>query len=126
MTPVPLRVASALLALEAVAAVAAAVGFAVAAAVGKPSDRGVAMTLVVLLVAIGAGLALVARGLWRRRPAAQTPAWLAQFFALVVAYYQRHTLIAVTIALAVVALVAVAALSAPESRAALRRDPPTR
>ena len=121
MTPLPLRVASAVVGVEALAAVAAAIGFAVAAVVGKPSDRGVALTLVVLLVVIGAGLGLIARGLWRRRPAAQTPAWLAQFFALVVAYYQRHTLIGVTVALAVAALVAIAALSAPESRAALRR-----
>ena len=122
-TPAPtaLRVAAALVGLEGGAAVGAGVGFGIAALTGHPSDRPTTLTLAAVLFVLGAGVLLVARGLLRRRPAAATPAYLAQFFTLVVAWYQRHTLIAVTVVLAVVALAAVAALAAPESRTALRR-----
>ena len=119
--PRPLRVAAALVALEGAAAVVAGVGFGVAAVTAHPADRPTAITLALVLLVLGAGLLLVARGLQRARPAAQTPAYLAQFFTLVVAYYQRHTLVAVTVVLVVVALGTVAALAAPDSRAALRR-----
>lgn len=119
--PTSLRAAAVVVGLEALAAAVSGAGFLVAAVTGTPSDRPTAVTLAVLLVVLGGGLGVVTRGLWRRRPAAQTPAYLAQFFTLVVAYYQRHTLVAVTVALAVVAVVAIAALCAPDSRAALRR-----
>jgi phosphatidylserine synthase len=120
-TRLPLRVAAAVVGLEGLAAVAAAVGFAVAVVTGKPADRPTAIALAALLAVLGAGLVLTARGLGRERTAAATPAYLAQFFTLVVAYYQRHTLVGVTVALTLVAVVAVAALSAPEAREALRR-----
>jgi hypothetical protein len=119
--PRSLAVAAGLVGLEAVAGLAAGLGFLVAMGVGKSADRGVAATLAVLLLVLGAGLALDARGLWRARPAAQTPAYLAQFFALVVAWYQRYTLPAVTVAIVVLVTGVLAALSAPESRDALRR-----
>src|SRR4051812_46248174 len=86
--PRPLAVAAGLVGLEAVAGLAAGIGFLAAIGLGKPSDRTVASTLGALLLVLGAGLAVDARGLWRARPAAQTPAYLAQFFALVVAWYQ--------------------------------------
>lgn len=121
--PVSLRAAAALVGLEGVAAIAAAVGFAVAALTGHPADRATALTLAAVLLVLGAGLLAVARGLLRARPAAATPAYVAQFFTLIVAYYQRHTLVAVTVALAVVALATVAALAAPASRQALTRRP---
>ena len=120
-TPRPLLAAAALVGLEGAAATVAAVGFGAAALTGHPSDRATALTLAVLLLVLGLGLLLVARGLARQRPAAATPAYLAQFFALIVAYYQRHTLIAVTIAVGVVAIATVVALAAPDSRDALRR-----
>jgi hypothetical protein len=119
--PVALRVAALTVAVEGLACLATAVGFLFAALFGHPADRGVAFTLAALLLVLSAGLLAIGRGLWRQRPAAATPAYLAQFFALVVAYYQRHTLVAVTFAVTVVSIVAVAGLSAPESRAALRR-----
>ena len=121
--PTPLRIASALVGLEGTAAAAAGVGFAVAALAGHPSDRATALTLAAVLVILGGGLVLVARGLARQRPAAATPAYLAQFFALIVAYYQRQTLLAVTIGVGLVALATAAALAAPASREALRRRP---
>ena len=120
-TPRPLLAAAALVGLEGAAATVAAVGFGAAALTGHPSDRATALTLAVLLLVLGLGLLLVARGLARQRPAAATPAYLAQFFALIVAYYQRHTLIAVTIGVGVVAIATVVALAAPDSRDALRR-----
>ena len=119
--PVSLRAAAALVGLEGVAAIAAAVGFAVAALTGHPADRATALTLAAVLLVLGAGLLAVARGLLRARPAAATPAYVAQFFTLIIAYYQRHTLVAVTVALAVVAVATVAALAAPASRQALSR-----
>jgi len=120
--PIPLRVASVLVGLEGAAAAAAGIGFAVAAVLGKPADRATALTLAAVLVILGGGLLLVARGLARQRPAAATPAYLAQFFALIVAYYQRHTLLAVTVGVGLVAVATVVALAAPASRAALRRS----
>jgi hypothetical protein len=123
-TPRSLRAAAMLVGLEGAGAVAAGIGFAVAALAGHPSDRPTALTLAAVLVVLGAGLLLVARGLARQRPAAATPAYLAQFFALIVAYYQRHTLLVLTVGLAVVAVATAVALAAPASRAALRRAQP--
>ena len=120
-TPGPLRAAAALVALEGAAAAIAAVGFAIAALVGHPSDRATALTLAAVLLVLGLGLLGVARGLARQRPAAATPAYLAQFFALIVAYYQRHTLVAVTVVVGLVALATIVALATPQARAALRR-----
>jgi hypothetical protein len=119
--PVPLRAGAALVAVEGVAAGVAAIGFAVAAFTGHPADRATTLTLAAVLLVLAAGVVVVARALSRARPAAATPAYLAQFFTLVVAWYQRHTLLAVTVVLAVVAIATAAALSAPASRAALRR-----
>ena len=119
--PRPLAAAAALVGVEALGCLAAGIGFLIAVGVGKPADRGVAATLAGLLLVFGAGLVLDARGLWRSRPAAQTPAYLAQFFALVVAWYQRHTLPALTAVAVVLAVAVVAALSAREARDALRR-----
>jgi hypothetical protein len=106
----PRSVAVALVAVEGVACVAAGIGFVVAALVGHPSDRGVAVFLGALLALYGAGVLLVARGLRRLRAWARTPAFLVQFFALVVAWYQRSTLPAVAAVVAVVAVAAAVAL----------------
>ena len=95
----------------ALVAVAAGVGFVIAALVGHPSDRATGVLLGVLLALYGAGIVHVGRGLDRQQSWARTPAFLVQFFALVVAWYQRDTLPAVTAALAVVAVVAVVVLA---------------
>ena len=79
----------------------------IAALAGHPSDRATAVLLGVLLSAYGAGIALVARGINRDGRWARTPAFLIQFFALVVAWDQRDSLPAVT---AVVGIVAIAAV----------------
>jgi len=103
--------AAAVLALEAAAAAATGVGFVIAALASSPSDRGTAVLLGVLLVVFGAGLAGLARGTARGRRWARTPAFLAQFFGLVVAWNQHRTLPAVAIALAIVCVGAVVALA---------------
>lgn len=105
------RVAAVVLGVEGAGGVAAGIGFVIAALVGHPHDRGTAVLLGVLLAVYGAGIVLVARGLDRRRSWARTPAFLVQFFALVVAWYQRDTLPAVTAVLAVVAVIAIIALA---------------
>jgi hypothetical protein len=98
------RLAPALVGVEGLAAVVASIGFAVAAVAGTPHDRGTALVLAALLALYGAGVVLVARGLWRHQHWARTPALLVQFFALVVAWYQRSTLPAVAFVTAAVAV----------------------
>jgi hypothetical protein len=105
------RVAAALLALEGAAAVAGGIGFAVAALVRHPSDRGTAVLLGALLAMYGVAMLLVARGTLNARRWSRTPAYLIQFFALVVAWYQHATLPAVAAVIAAVAIAAVAALT---------------
>jgi hypothetical protein len=104
--------AAGLVALEGAAAAATGVGFAVAAIVGHPSDRATTVALGVLLILYGAGVLLVARGVWRNRGWARTPALLVQFFGLVVAWYQRDTLVGVTVVLGLVSVGALLALAA--------------
>ena len=111
------RIAALIVAVEGTAAVVAGIGFAVAALVGHPHDRATAVLLGVLLTLYGAAIVLVARGIDRDRHWARTPAYLTQFFALVVAWYNRGTLPAVSAALAVVAVAAVVSLARAQSSA---------
>ena len=68
------------------------------------------MFLAALLSLYGAGIVAVSRGLLRERRWARTPAFLTQFFALVVAWYQRGTLIGVTAGVGAVAIVGIVCL----------------
>lgn len=111
------RVAAAIVALEGVAAVVAGIGFAIAAIVGHPSDRGTTIFLGALLVVYGAAIVAVARGIARDRRWARTPAYLTQFFALVVAWYNRGSLPAVMAMVGVVAVAAVVTLAMAQSSA---------
>ena len=104
------RVAALIVAVEGTGAVVAGVAFAIAALVGHPHDRATAVLLGVLLTAYGAAIVLVARGIDRERHWARTPAFLTQFFALVVVWYNRDTLPVVMAILGVVAVVAIVAL----------------
>ena len=98
-------------AAEGAAGVVAGLVFTVAALVGSPQDQATAVILGVLLVIFGAGLLMLARSLRRGSHWPRTPSYLAQFFGLVVAWYQRSTLPAVSIALAFVCIGAVVALT---------------
>ena len=105
------RVAAALVATEGIAAIGAGVAFVGVALLGHPEDRPTAVVLGVLLAALGLGIAAVARGVFRDSGWARTPAYLTQFFGLVVAWYQRTTLVAVTVCLGVVCVAAVVSLA---------------
>jgi hypothetical protein len=107
-------------AAEGAAAVLAGAGFAIAAFAAHPDNRGVTLALGGLLALYGVGILLIARGLWRERRWARTPAFLVQFFGLVVAWNQRGTLLPVAVVLAVVCGVAVVALVATVREHGLR------
>jgi len=111
------RVAAAIVALEGVGAVVAGVAFTIAALVGDPNDRGTAVFLGLLLAFYGAAIVAVARGIDRERQWARTPAFLTQFFALVVVWYNRDTLPVVVAVVGVVALAAIVALARAQSSA---------
>jgi hypothetical protein len=119
--PLSRRVAAWLLAAEGVGAAATGVGFVVAAMAAHPHDRGTAALLGALLIVLGAACLATGRGLWRGHPRAGTPAYLVQFFAVVVGIGQLHTLPEAAAPMLAVALAATAALSLPATRARLRR-----
>ena len=98
-------------AAEGAAGVVAGVAVVIAALVGHPHDQATAVILGMLLVVFGAGLLALARALRRGRHWPVTPSYLAQFFGLVVAWYQRRTLPAVSVVLLVVCVGAVVALA---------------
>src|SRR4051794_21314121 len=83
-------IAAGALAVEGAAGIAAGVGFALGAWIGHPSDRSDTLVLAVLLLLCGTGIAAVARGVWRERGWARTPAYLIQFFVLVAAWNLRE------------------------------------
>jgi hypothetical protein len=97
--------------VEGAAGVVTGVVFVVASLLGSPHDRATAVVLGVLLVIFGAGLLTLARALWRGSHWPRTPSYLAQFFGLVVAWYQRSTLPAVSVVLLVVCVGAMVALT---------------
>ena len=103
--------AVAVVAAEGAAGVVAGVVFVLAALIGHPNDQATAVILGVLLVVFGACLLALARALRRGSSWPRTPSYLAQFFGLVVAWYQRTTLPAVSVVLLVVCVGAVVALT---------------
>ena len=111
------RIAAAIVGVEGVAAIVAGAVFAIAAIVGHPSDRGTTIVLGLLLVTYGVGIVAVARGIDRDRRWARTPAFLTQFFALVVAWYNRGSLTAVMSVVGAVAVAAIVALALAQSSA---------
>ena len=111
------RIAAAIVALEGIAAIVTGVVFAIAAIAGHPSDRGTTIFLGLLLAAFGAAIVAVARGIDRERGWARTPAFLTQFFALVVVWYNRGSLPVVTAVVGAVAIVATVALVFAQSSA---------
>jgi predicted permease len=111
------RIAAAIVAVEGVAAIVAGLGFTAAAIVGHPSNRGTGIFLGLLLTAYGAAIVAVARGIDRGRRWAHTPAYLTQFFALVVVWYNRGDLPVVTAIVAVLAVGATVFLALAQSSA---------
>jgi hypothetical protein len=105
------RIAASIVAVEGVAAIVTGIAFTITAVVGHPSDRGTAIVLGVLLAGYGGAIVAVAQGIDRGRRWARTPAFLTQFFAVVVVWYNRGSLPAVTAVVGVVAVAAIVALT---------------
>jgi hypothetical protein len=84
--PGPIRVAAALIALEALALVAAAVVLVVKTVTGDPNDIWRALLGAALAIAGAAVLAFGARGLLRLNPSARSPVVVLQLLALPVSY----------------------------------------
>ena len=84
--PVTLLAAAALVALEAVGLLAAAVFFVVELGVADADDRVRASVAAVLTLLGAVGLGLVARGLFRRRRWARAPALVTNLLVLPVAF----------------------------------------
>lgn len=117
-----LRVAGVVLVAQGAGLMIAGVVELVAALVGHPHDRGTATLLGAVTVIYAAIVLAVGRGLLRRKAWAGTPAFMVEFFAVIIGVGQIHTLTALSVALLVSAVVAVAALVHPDSRAVLIRD----
>jgi hypothetical protein len=100
-----------MVAAEGVGGVFAGLGFVIAAVVGSPHDRETAVVLGALLALFGVGLLALARSLRRGSYWPRTPSYLAQFFGLIVAWYQRSTLPVVSVVLLVICVAALVALS---------------
>lgn len=114
------RVATAVVTIEAVLLLGAGAYLLLATSTGEPSDRLGGLVAGALAVATGCGLAWVARGLWRCRRWSRAPAVLCQLLTLPVAYgmVQSH-LRSVGVPLIVVALLGLGALFAPATSHAL-------
>lgn len=120
--PTQIRIAAGIIALEAVALVAAA-GFLVDETVtGAPRKLSGSLALIGFALACAALLALCARGLLRLRPAARTPVFMLQLFAVPVAWSvsaQGNPEFGVPIVVA--AVITIYLLFTPQAREALDR-----
>jgi hypothetical protein len=114
-----LRVAAAVMALEAAGLGGYGLVEGVRALVGHPQSRGTALLLGAVVLIYAAGVMTGALGLWRVRRWAQTPTYLVQFFSFVIGIGQLHTLPGLGIPLIIVAAVTLVAVSRPDSRAVL-------
>jgi hypothetical protein len=117
--PKSLRVAAALLALEAAGLGGFGLVVGIRALVGRPQSRGTAILLGVVILIYATGVMAAALGLWRVRRWAQTPTYLVQFFSLVIGIGQLHTLPALGVPLMIIAVGTLVAVSLPDSRAVL-------
>jgi hypothetical protein len=121
-SPTPLRVAGGVVLLQGLGLVVAGVVVLIEALTGHPHDRGTAAFLGGLVIFYGAVVLAVSRGLVRRRPWSATPSLMVEFFAVIVAAYNWHNLLAVSIVLLASAVVAGWGLLHPRSRSLLLRE----
>jgi hypothetical protein len=91
----------------------------VRAMTGRPSDRGTAILLGIVVLIYACGVGLAARGVWQARRWAQTPSYLVSFFAIVIGIGQLHTLPGLMVPLILIGAGSFVALSLPASRDAL-------
>jgi hypothetical protein len=123
--PAQVRVASALVALEALALAAAAVILVAKTAAGGADSLARALLTAALAGFAAAVLALCARGLLRLRPAARTPVVVLQLLAIPVSYSLAFQAGRVGYGgpILVTALVVLYLLFTPPARAVLDRQP---
>jgi hypothetical protein len=117
--PRSLVVATALVAVQALALGAWGLGELIRSVVGHPSDRMTAILLGAVVLVYALGIMLAARGLWRVRRWSQSLAFMVSFFAVVIGVGQIHTLPALMIPLIAIGVGTFVALSTPASRQAL-------
>jgi hypothetical protein len=119
--PRTLRIAAVVLLVQGAGVVVAGLVELISALAGHPHDRSTATFLGALTIAYGAIVVLVGRGLARGRTWAGTPAFMVEFFAIVIGIGQLHTLPALSVALLFSAAVAFATLGHRDSREVLIR-----
>ena len=124
--PGPLRAAVAIIGLEALALVAAAVVLIVKTVSGSPNDIWRALLGAALALAGAAALAFGARALLRLRPAARSPIVVLQLLALPVSYslWFQAGVAVYGAPIMVAALATLFLLFTPPAREALDRDLP--
>jgi hypothetical protein len=117
--PVTLLAAAAIEALEGLAVLAVGLYVGVEAVAGSPNDLTSAIVLALMAIAAGVAIIAVGRGLWLSRRWGRAPALLTQIFAVITAVSMiqnsRQAIGGVLVALAVVA--AATLLSPPSTRA---------
>jgi predicted alternative tryptophan synthase beta-subunit len=117
--PITLSAAAAVESLEGIALVAVGLYVGVEAVAGSPNDLTSAVVLALMAIAAGVGIVAVGRGLWQTRRWGRAPALLTQIFAVIAAISmiqsRRQAIGAVLIVLAVAG--AAALLSPPSTRA---------
>jgi hypothetical protein len=117
--PLTLSAAAAIEALEGVVVLAIGLYVGIEAIAGSPNDLVSAIVLALMAVGAGVGIVAVGRGLWRARRWGRAPALITQIFAVIAAVSliqsDRQAIGGVLVALAVVA--AATLLSPPSTRA---------
>jgi hypothetical protein len=117
--PITLITAAAIEVVEGAAVAAVGLYVGVEAVVGSPNDLASAIVLAVMAIAAGVGIVAVGRALWLSRRWGRAPALLTQIFVLIAAISmiqgKRQVLGGVLVAVAVVG--AATLLSPPTTRA---------
>jgi hypothetical protein len=126
--PMPVRVAVALVGIEALALLGTAVFVAVDSVVGHPHNAARALLGAAFALLGAVALGLAARGLLRLNPSSRSPVVVLQLLALPVGYSMafQANLVAVGGPLLVIAVAVLYLLFTPPARAALDREPPGR
>ncbi|WP_329255718.1 hypothetical protein OG417_14775 [Actinoallomurus sp. NBC_01490] len=121
--PITLSTAAAIEAVEGVAVAAVGLYVGIEAIVGSPNDLASAIVLAVMAIAAGVGLVAVGRGLWQVRRWGRAPALLTQIFAVIagISMIQSSRQIIGGVFI-VVAVAASAALLSPPTTRALDED----
>jgi hypothetical protein len=118
-----LSAAAAVEALEGIALVAVGLYVGVEAVAGSPNDLTSAVVLALMAIAAGVGIVAVGRGLWQTRRWGRAPALLTQIFAVIAAISMiQSRRQAVGVVLVALAVAGAATLLSPPSTRALDED----